>query len=115
MKPQYIKINEHGSKFYFSDEKMQIFHREDGPAVEWRDGSKFWYRNDVLHREDGPAVEWAGRGKQWWIDGKTLTEAQFKKATKVQCKGKTTKKTKTVSCNGKKVTVDGVEYTLTVK
>jgi len=30
-------------------------HREDGPAVEWYNGSKEWYKNAKLHREDGPA------------------------------------------------------------
>lgn len=32
-------------------------HREDGPAVEYADGSKYWYQNGELHREDGPAIE----------------------------------------------------------
>ena len=52
----------------------------------------------IRHREDGPAVEWAGRGKQWFINGNELTEAEFM-ALKAPC-------------NGKKVVVDGVEYTL---
>ena len=32
-------------------------HRLDGPAVEWKDGTKEWYKNGTLHREDGPAIE----------------------------------------------------------
>lgn len=34
-----------------------ILHREDGPALEWATGTKFWYKEDKLHREDGPAIK----------------------------------------------------------
>jgi hypothetical protein len=73
-------------------------HRLNGPAVEWSDGAKFWYQNGLLHRTDGPAVEWARGDKYWWVDGKELIEEEFNNRTK--------------PCLGKKVTVDGVEYTL---
>ena len=33
-------------------------HREDGPAIEGANGSKYWYLNGKLHREDGPAIEY---------------------------------------------------------
>lgn len=47
-------------------------HREDGPAVEWANGSRKWCQNGLLHREDGPAVVfWDGR-KGWWIRGAPL-------------------------------------------
>tara|TARA_R110000868_G_scaffold75946_3_gene218779 strand:+ start:5587 stop:5778 length:192 start_codon:yes stop_codon:yes gene_type:complete len=29
-------------------------------------GSKFWYLNGLLHREDGPAIEWFDGGKYWY-------------------------------------------------
>jgi hypothetical protein len=58
MTPQYIEINQFGSKYYYKDKAMTILHREDGPAVEWWDGHKFWYLN-----------------------GEKLTEEQFKKKT----------------------------------
>ena len=44
-------------------------HREDGPAIEWANGSKEWYRNGLLHRDDGPAIEWASGDKWWFKDG----------------------------------------------
>ena len=53
------------------------FHREDGPAAEWADGSKFWYLNGQLHREDGPAVEWADGSKFWYLNGLPISEAQW--------------------------------------
>ena len=78
-------------------------HREDGPAVEWSDGSKEWFINGIrhridgpaiiyssgrkewiinglLHREDGPAIEWSDaykRTKAWYINNKELSVEQF--------------------------------------
>ena len=61
-----------GTKFWYRDGKC---HREDGPAMEYADGSKYWYLNGKLHREDGPAVEWSDGGKYWYLNGKEVTEA----------------------------------------
>jgi len=47
-------------------------HREDGPAIEYSNGSKEWFLNNVRHREDGPAVEWYDGCKEWWIKGKFI-------------------------------------------
>ena len=46
MTPQYIYIDDEGDKFYYKDADMTILHREDGPAVEYTDGAKYWYLND---------------------------------------------------------------------
>jgi hypothetical protein len=51
MTPQYIEINENGSKFYYKDKQMTILHREDGPAVEVFNGTKSWFINDRLLTE----------------------------------------------------------------
>jgi hypothetical protein len=55
----YIKIDNDGNKLYYKDKEMTILHREDGPAIEWVNGGKFWYRDGELYREDGPAIEWS--------------------------------------------------------
>jgi len=54
------------------------FHRVDGPAIEFTDGSKEWYQHGQLHRTDGPACEWVNGYKTWWLDGIQLTEEQWK-------------------------------------
>jgi len=74
MTPQYIEIDIHGNKFYCKDKEMKILHREDGPAVEWTDGTKFWWLNGERHREDAPAVEHANGNKSWWLNGKRHRE-----------------------------------------
>jgi hypothetical protein len=51
---------------YFQD---GLSHREDGPAIQWKDGNgKFWYRHGKSHRTDGPAsmTPW---GDSWWVNG----------------------------------------------
>lgn len=56
-----------GTKYWYKNGKR---HREDGPAVEHYNGYKEWYINGRLHREDGPAIEFANGSKEWWINGK---------------------------------------------
>jgi antitoxin component YwqK of YwqJK toxin-antitoxin module len=102
---QYITIDDDGDKCYYKDKEMEILHREggpaieyanggkewyrdgkhhreDGPAAEWPDGSKKeWYWDGKLHREDGPAIEWADGGKRWYLNGKKLSKAKFLRRT----------------------------------
>ena len=55
-----------GTKEWFINGKP---HRVDGPAAEWANGNKFWYINGKYHREDGPAIEWADGDKEWYLNG----------------------------------------------
>ena len=35
-----------------------------------KDGTKYWrLLNGKVHREDGPAVEWENGTKEWWLNG----------------------------------------------
>ena len=63
-------------------------------------GTKEWYLDGKLHRTDGPAIEYSDGYKAWYLNGRCLTEEEHRKAT--------TKPT----CDGKVITIDGVEYTL---
>ena len=38
------------------------------------DNSKAWFKNGEYHREDGPAFEFANGSKQWRLNGTYLTE-----------------------------------------
>ena len=67
-----------GSKYWYLNGK---FHREDGPAIEWSDGSKIWYLNGKRHRENGPAVEQSGGNKYWYLNDLPLTEEHFNQIT----------------------------------
>jgi hypothetical protein len=48
----------------------QQYHRLDGPAVVYQDGTEKWYREGKLHRDQGPAIIKANGDREWWIDGK---------------------------------------------
>jgi len=52
------------------------FHREnDLPAIEYRNGDKYWYFHGVKHREDDlPAIEFADGGKIWYNNGEKHRE-----------------------------------------
>ena len=71
-----LKIDKNGVRFW-RNEKGE-FHRINGPAVEWNNGSKYWYINGERHRVDGPAVEFVNGSKYWYINGEEYTEAQYK-------------------------------------
>jgi len=45
-------------------------HREDGPAVEYADGSRAWFLHGQLHRETGPALEYTNSDCFWYLNGR---------------------------------------------
>ena len=57
--------DEYGDIFHYLN---GLYHREDGPACEYADGSKHWYFNGKLHRTDGPAKELSYGRKEWWLN-----------------------------------------------
>ena len=63
-----------GTKVWFLNDKR---HREDGPAIEYASGTKVWFLNDKRHREDGPAIEWSDGDKYWWINDMEYSEQEF--------------------------------------
>jgi len=81
MQEQYIRIDKNSNKFYYKDREMTIFHRLNGPAVEFPDGSKTWWVDGKRHRIDGPACESVYGYIEWYVDGKRLTEEQFNALT----------------------------------
>ena len=42
-------------------------------------GTVSCYKNGKLHREDGPAIEYANGSKEWWLNGVEYTEELFNK------------------------------------
>ena len=121
MKTYNVTVDVHGATRWYLDGKL---HRENGPAVEYADGDKWWYLNGKRHRADGPAVEYADGTKmcfldgkphradgpavecadgtkEWYMNGVELSEVEFHK------------RTKSTTCEGKVVEVDGVKYRLT--
>ena len=86
-----VKVDDYKNRWWCLNDKL---HREDGPAIEFGDGSKWWFLNGKFHREDGPAVEYADGTKGWCLNGKELTQAEFNLKMK------------------KTIVIDGVTYKL---
>lgn len=63
----HIKVTKYGTRCYYNN--AGELHRDDGPAVEWYDGTKNWYQNGQLHRTDGPAIERSNGTKEWFQNG----------------------------------------------
>jgi len=61
-----LEIDQFGNKRWYKDD---MYHRENGPAVERADGFKEWYLNDKRHRVDGPAIEDIDGSKKWFYKG----------------------------------------------
>jgi hypothetical protein len=72
-KPTYLIDLDETKRWY----NGSILHREDGPAVEYADGSKWWFDHGVIHREDGPAVEFADGTKRWWLNAVQFKEEDY--------------------------------------
>jgi hypothetical protein len=94
-----VTVDEYRTRWYNVNGQL---HREDGPAIEYIDGSKFWYIKGKRHRTDGPAIEESGR-KEWWLDGLFLTEQEFLQQTK---------KEETINIEGKDYTIDQIKKAL---
>ena len=45
----------------------------------WDDGTKYWCLDGQLHREDGPAIEYPDGVKRWFLNDVHYTEEEFKK------------------------------------
>ena len=62
----------HDTAVLFYKKGTEILHRDNGPAIEWTDGSKRWYKEGRRHRLDGPACENNDGHKEYWIEGKHI-------------------------------------------
>jgi len=77
-------IGSNGTKAWYLN---GVFHRVDGPAIEYAYGTKIWYQNNLLHREDGPAIVYASGDKSWWINGEQIyckTNEEFLRIVKMK-------------------------------
>ena len=63
------EINNAGTKRWYMNHHL---HKEDGPAIEYSDGSNYWFINGKLHREDGPAIEYPDGIKFWYYQSKEI-------------------------------------------
>ena len=58
-----------GTRYWYRND---LLHRENGPAVEWADGSTEWWLHGALHRTGAPAIERADGSREWWEHGRQV-------------------------------------------
>ncbi len=63
-----MRIDKNGNKYWTKNDGL--LHRLDGPAMEWANGHKEWYKNGWIHRLGGPAIEHVDGRKEWWLKNK---------------------------------------------
>jgi hypothetical protein len=82
------ETDSYGNTWYYND--LNQYHREDGPAIEYANGTKSWFLNGQPHREDGPAVECADGTKYWCRNGQYHREdgpaIDYANGTKYWCR-----------------------------
>jgi len=49
-----------------------LLHKEDGPAMIFKDGSNCYLIHGEFHRLDGPACEYSNGYKEWYLNGKQI-------------------------------------------
>jgi hypothetical protein len=59
---EYSNGDKHGDKHWFLNGYIC--------RAEHSNGCKAWYKNNKLHREDGPAVIFKSGTKEYWLNGK---------------------------------------------
>ena len=68
------------SKVY---KKNGIVHNENGPAIIFESGDKYWIVDGKFHNENGPA-KLINNIKYYFINGKELTETEFKNRNRLK-------------------------------
>lgn len=62
---------------YYSFIRNKKFHRQNGPAEIWSDGSKCYSILGKVHRTDGPAMEWDNGEKDYVVNGEHFSKEEF--------------------------------------
>lgn len=79
--PNFVRAetDKYGNHFYYN--KDGHFHRSDGPAAIYVDGTQVWWMNGHVHRTDGPAYIGMDGTQEWFLNGDQFpSEAAFRQA-----------------------------------
>lgn len=77
-----IICEEDHDSFIYTILESGLYHREDGPAVVWKNGEYEWIRFDFYENSDGPVFDSPSGFKRWHKGHDFITEQEFIRATK---------------------------------
>ena len=66
-----------GGDTVYCKKNANIWHNPYGPAIIWRDGSRFYYINSKCHRLDGPAIMYSDGDIRYYINNEYLSKEEF--------------------------------------
>jgi len=77
-----MKTIKYNNRIETRNDEGKLHSFNDKFAIEYNDGTKYWYKEGKLHRLGGPAKEWNDGVKFWYYEGKEIkcnsTEEFFK-------------------------------------
>jgi len=63
-------VDRFGTKVWYDNKHYnRHYHREDGPAQIFANGTEAWWSHGHLHRLDGPAYIGNDGSQEWWVNG----------------------------------------------
>jgi hypothetical protein len=61
-----VRESSNGNKFWYLND---LYHRENGPAIELVDGTQYWCKYGSSHRTDGAAAIYPSGLKEYQLNG----------------------------------------------
>jgi len=83
MSNRITQIKNNNGVFHYLNDKFDCHHREDGPAIELSNGSKFWFVCGKRHRVNGPAVELSNGEKKYYLLGEEYSFEEWDRLRKL--------------------------------
>lgn len=71
-----VRTVDHNGAIHYKN-KLGLHHRLDGPALEYRDGSKYWMVDGRYHREDGPAMSLSDKTEYYYLEGSQYQKINY--------------------------------------
>ena len=71
------KYEYNNGDIYYIKKDTQLIHNPYGPAIIYKDGTKFYYIENKSHRLDGPARIYANGKEVYYINDKQLSKEEF--------------------------------------
>ena len=77
-----VELFPNGQTFYAYDGELQKKNMAKTvgkyKVTYFDNGAEIWRHNEKLHREDGPAVEYKDGEKEWWLNNQSYREQEWK-------------------------------------
>ncbi len=73
------RITDKGSLIW--EDSDGLYHREDGPAIIYPNGTERWFYHGQYHRTDGPAITTEDGTIAWFLHNRVRTLQQFVEST----------------------------------